>query len=426
VTCALRDSLALACALAVAAGLGCNAGGNGRLPDAGVGRDGPQSQTGGSLDGGVSASPDEAGLLRATNRAEGAQLVVHADALVDPAGNRPQFPILLRLQRVPIERYEDMPGAWRTVDEREQPLTQATGGVWVVSAEDQYGRPLALRPGMTFRLWLPHRFTGEAAVLRFADFGQVWRPDGRIVPRDVTGGVEVEAAAFGLWSVAKLEAPRCRSGVLRDQCGGVIPNATLVAFAAYNDLRMGDATTSDGSGAFAFASGYPEPNTSYEIRVSYEGRSLLVRDWIAEMPPACGRAGDFVVPTCDGVECYIEAGLGRGGGDCRPEDVVCPFSWDVDGRTYCTDGHAYTWGCTGQDKACSCGCWRDGEKVHECANRPVSCAERREPRHLCIAGPESCGLPRYVPRQPSRARPCRTDDDCFPKLPHCRDHYCDP
>src|SRR4051812_4631796 len=101
---------ALACLLAAAA-VRCSPGVNGRLPDAGRGADGPGASPGGALDAGASVSPNAAGVLGAAVPAEGAAIAVDADALVDQLGNPPQFPIVLRLRRLPIERYEDMPGA---------------------------------------------------------------------------------------------------------------------------------------------------------------------------------------------------------------------------------------------------------------------------------------------------------------------------
>lgn len=383
-----------------------------------------------SLDAGGDLAPtipDDAGQLTTYDPSVKAGLTIPADALVDEAGKAPALPITIRLQAIPINRHEDMPGGWRAVDAAGRPVAHATGGVLLLEATGRDGRRLVMRPGRVFRLNVVYDFTDPPALLHLDEPARLWREQGKILPDDTSNSLELEASAFGLWSFGKIAPPLCRTGLLKNACGEVLPNASVVGLATYEGLRFGDAATSDAGGRISFQSGYPEPNAWIDARVTFAGRTLRVPLRVENQPGACEKDGDVVVPSCDGVECYSAGPGSSSGGNCIYPGPTCPLSWEVYGDLHCTDGHRYRWGCGGDVPDCGCVCIRDDVEASRCANQPAPCRADASfpPGPLCITGPIGCAFPRHVPKRAPPRRPCDTDADCVPILPHCSEGFCD-
>jgi hypothetical protein len=380
----------------------------------------PDAQPASPADGGQQVSPNDAGILGISDTKNHLSVSVEASALVDDAGNAPVFPVDLLLRIVPVASYEDMPGGWQAVDGAGLRVSHATERVIEVRATSANGRPLRLRPGRALRLYSLFTFVGPAVPMHLEETARRWQPDGTIIPGNSVNSVTWNAPAFGFWSVGKNAVPHCRTGVLRNSCGEIVPNARLVVFADYYSLKNGDVAVSDGAGRFSFDRAFDDVNFDYRLRITAGNLSLRLHTRFWEAAPDCGRNGDLTFPSCDGVECYLEP-ASHGGGDCNTGETVCPFNWAAYGTVFCTDGHSYHWGCGGETGAvnCGCSCARDGVSVFRCDNQPVSCAQQRDLGKLCLQGPGTCGLPRYVPARPDQARACTADADCFPLLPHC-------
>jgi hypothetical protein len=318
-----------------------------------------------------------------------------------------------------------MPGGFRGVSLAGNDVVLLVEEVIEPTVTDAMGRTLRLAPGKTIRASIITEPDMDLSVWRRQAGPQPWR-------EAVTGSFEIVSVAqqrryqFQLpgleaWAFAQGVPPFCHRGVLENACGEPVPNATIEAL-TYTDLgpRSGDRVVTDGQGAFQLAGALPR--ASYALRVQAGGRKFLVHSFYDSAAGTCP-VETAVLPICDGVECYGTADRGGSGGMCGSTSCFGDGTF-----AYCSDGHTYQRACGGSD-SCSCLCKRD-DSQRTCSFQPLPCAEQ-DVSKTCFPTNASCGFPRHVPASEPPPRPCETDADCLPYMPHCTpdradESYCNP